>query len=115
MKLTSFYQKSTKYRAVLSFWNFFQKYRSTTGGTFGFQVPSTGTDGTFNKVPSTGTAGTSIKYRAHLCKPSLLDLVLNPSQILHALYQKVAKHLLKVVYTHNKHVQWQSPACLAVA
>ena len=53
MKLTSFYQKSTKYRAVLS-GTFFEKYRGTTGGTFDFQVPST------------GTAGTLIKYRAHL-------------------------------------------------
>ena len=49
---------------------FFQKYRQkcrgTTGGTFNFQVPSTGAVGTFNKVPSTGTAGTLKKYRAHL-------------------------------------------------
>ena len=38
MKLTSFYQKSTKYRALLS-GTFFEKYPSTTGGTFDFQVP----------------------------------------------------------------------------
>ena len=41
MTLTCFTSKSTKYRAVglLSFCNFFEKY----GGTFDFQVPSTGT------------------------------------------------------------------------
>ena len=73
MKLTSFYQKSTKYRAELFSGTFFekyrQKYRSITDGTFEFQVPSvpsTGTDGTFNKLLSTGTTGTLIKYRAHL-------------------------------------------------
>ena len=43
-----------------------QKYRGTTGGTFDFQVLSTGKAGTFNEVPSTGTAGTLKKYRAHL-------------------------------------------------
>ena len=46
---------------------FFEKYRQKYRGTFDFQVPSTGTAGTFNKVPTTGTAGTFKKYRAHLC------------------------------------------------
>ena len=57
MKLTSFYQKSTKYRAVLFSGTLFEKYRQKYRST---------TDGTFNKLPSTGTAGTLIKYRAHL-------------------------------------------------
>ena len=48
------------------FRTFFEKYRQKYRGTFDFQVPSTGTAGTFNKVPNTGTAGTLKKYRAHL-------------------------------------------------
>ena len=55
---------------------FFEKYQQKYRGTFDFQVPSTGTAGTFNKVPSTGTAGTLKKYRAHLWLLLLLQLTL---------------------------------------
>ena len=45
------------------FRTFFEKYRQKYRGSFGFQVPSTGTAGTLNKVLSTGTAVTLKKYR----------------------------------------------------
>ena len=50
MKVHCFNQKSTKYSAVLSFWNFFEKYR----GTFDFQVPV--------------LLVVLTKYRTHLCQ-----------------------------------------------
>ena len=61
MKLTSFYQKSTKYKAVLSFWNFFWKVPTIVPRYYRRYFWSLST------VPSTGTAGTLIKYRAHFC------------------------------------------------
>ena len=66
MKLTSFYQKSTKYRAVLFSGTFFEKYRQKYRGTFDFQVPST------------GTADTLIKHRDHICtwKPNTVNFSL---------------------------------------